>query len=159
MAGTLKVTHRADDDLDPEIADNLRLVGTVEKTGAELLGKLFDRWGKRFLLAVAVLTAISVIAGALGWRREDHTAAISALSAKTDRTFIAVEAAHDTTRMRVDSLARSVGDITRALALVSYVQCIQLRRYDPDLLPPDCQQVIREARNGRGIPRTPDDPR
>lgn len=152
------MTHRAEDtDEDAERAERIRLVGTVERAGTEVLGKLFDRWGKRFLLAVSLLAAISMVAAGLGWRREDHLAAINTLEAKTDRNFVAVRTSHDSTSSRVDSLARIVSDMSRALTLVSYVQCIQLRRYDPDLLPPDCQQVIRDARTSRGIPRTPDD--
>ncbi|HLY35343.1 MAG TPA: hypothetical protein VKU35_01360 [Candidatus Limnocylindria bacterium] len=89
----------------------------------------FNRW---YLMAAAAVASLAFL-GML-FRGLLAVAAQAEAVPSLERRFVAESAA--TANLQRDFMA------TRSrVNLVAYILCVQLRKHDPDLLPPDCEQV------------------
>lgn len=114
---------------------------------------LLSTW--RIVAAIAGLASlVGVGVGAAGYRIVGPPQDIQAITRSVRGLDSALTKRMDSTNAAVrsltDSLFREISRMRDDAVLSSYIQCVQVRRHDPDLRPPGCDGI--EARQA-GKPR------
>lgn len=104
------------------------------------------RTGQVAAAMVGIGTVLGATGAGLGYRLVGPNDAMaqqqSALTARMDAN------AERITRqsLRIDSLLAVIGAMQKDLQTMTYIQCVQLRRNDPDLLPDGCSATAQRSR-------------
>lgn len=127
--------------------------GRRQRQPEDPLVSLITKWGKVAAALGAIAVCVGAVTAAVGVRLVGAPASIDSLarevrrrdSIQTERTLI-VRMTHDSLFREVRSLRTAVDAATSELALQSYIQCVQLRRTDPDLRPVGCDAATQRNR-------------
>lgn len=144
-------SHRRDDD-QPRPGDTRKVVTAQLHVGRRHIDIVNFR--KAIIVMAATCTALVVLGTfvlqMLGWRLVSDTddikevrALVDTLEKKSDRNFVEIRGSYATHSARLDTTDMMVRELREAINLWSFIQCVQTRRDNPDLLPPGCQAVMR----------------
>lgn len=131
--------HRREDDVEThEIVDR-----AVEQ--APLVSRLL-RTGKVASALGAIGMLLGVTSAALGYRivgpSDDLAKQQAVVTTRLDQNADRITKQG----VRVDSLLVVIGSMEKDIRTLTYIQCVQLRRNDPDLLPDGCSPAAQKNR-------------
>lgn len=115
-----------------------------------------EGWGKVAALSITIGTMIGGIMTSLGMRmigppadiaaaRTDALRNDSLIITRVNQAFSEIDRLKVTAESNKERIANMEGD----LSIVTYVVCVNLRRSDPNAVPPQCNTAIRQGAGGR----------